>query len=534
MRKAVDDLHQTIVMVTHDPNAASYADRVVFLADGRIVDELRRPDRRRRHRQDEAAGRLRSAVVLRVTLKNLLDRKFRLILTSLAVVIGVGFMSAGFVLTDTLGNVFDDLFVDASKGIDTIVRADEPFEAQGQQAVETRPAVPDELVDQVASIDGVADAQGGVFQYALVRDAKGDAIQNQAPTFGTSWYPDDESVNQSLDLVRGEQPRAEDEVALDQRTFEDGEFAIGDAVRISFLGRTDVSFELVGVFEFGGKEDGLAGATLAAFTPSSAQANMNRVGQWDSIDVRAEGGLSEPEIRDRIRTQLPQISESLRSEGVEVPQLQAITGAQFAEEQSTDIKDQLSFFNVFLLVFSLIVLFVGAFVIYNTFSITVAQRTRELGLLRALGASGRQVVSSVAIEALVLGVVSSVIGLALGLLIVAPLEALLSAFGVDLPSGPLQILPSTIVISLLVGTIVTLLSAISPARAAPHACRRSRRCSVTRSRRHRAGVATSGAAWSPSSGSACSRTACSAVATGTRPRSPSESRPPSCSSASRC
>jgi len=404
--------------------------------------------------------------VLRVTLKNLLDRKFRLILTSLAVVIGVGFMSAGFVLTDTLGNVFDDLFVDASKGIDTIVRAKEPFEAQGQQAVETRPPVPDELVDRVASIDGVAGAQGGVFQYALVRDKKGDAIQNQAPTFGTSWYPQRTSVNQSLELVRGHQPRADDEVALDALTAKDGKFKIGDTVRISFLGRTDVLFQLVGVFEFGGKEDGLAGATLAAFTPSSAQAHMNRVGTWDSIDVRAEGGLSEREIRDRVRAQLPQLSESLRSEGVDVPPLQGITGAQFADEQSTDIKDQLSFFNVFLLVFSLIVLFVGAFVIYNTFSITVAQRTRELGLMRALGASGRQVVSSVAIEALVLGVISSVIGLVLGLLIVKPLEALLSAFGVDLPSGPLQVLPSTIVISLLVGTIVTFLSAISPARRA--------------------------------------------------------------------
>jgi len=409
----------------------------------------------------------------RVTLKNLLARKFRLVLTSLAVIIGVGFMAAGFVLTDTLGNVFDDLFVDASKGIDAMVRAKEPFNAEGQNPVDTRPTVPDALVDRIEAVDGVQRAQGTVFQFALVKDKKGKAIQNQAPTFGTSWYPQDKNVvRNSLVLAphwkgkASRQPAGPNQVALDERTAEDGSYRIGDTVKISFLGQADVPFTLTGVFEFGGKKDGLAGATLAAFTPSRAQEVMNRVGTWDSIDVRSDRDLSQVEVRDNIRKALPTIRRDLQAQGVDVPRLEAITGSQFAKEQASDIKDNLSFFNIFLLVFSIIVLFVGAFVIYNTFSITVAQRTRELGLMRALGASGRQVVTSVAVEALVLGLVSSVIGLGLGLLIVKPLEALLSAFGVDLPSGPLQVTANTILISVLVGTIVTFVSAISPARRA--------------------------------------------------------------------
>ncbi len=382
-------------------------------------------------------------------------------------------MAGTFVLTDTLGSVFDSLFVDATKGVDSVVRAQEPFKAEGQNGngAETRPPVPEGLDALVRTVPGVQRAQGTVFQYALVQGKDGEAIQHQAPTFGTTWYPKGRSVNQSLDLVKyrgdvGRQPASPDEVALDVKTAEDGNFKIGDQVTITFLTVEPRTFTLTGAFEFGGKTDGLAGATLAAFTPKTAQAVMNRVGQWDSIEVRAEPDVSQIELRDAIRKQLPAFRTDLATDGTTVPRLQAITGDQLAKEQSDAIKDNLSFFNTFLLIFALISLFVGAFIIYNTFSITVAQRTREIGLMRALGASGGQVVTSVAVEALVVGLFSSVVGLGLGILLVKPLEGLLSAFGIDLPSGPLEIQPRTIVVSLIVGTLVTFVSAIAPARRA--------------------------------------------------------------------
>ncbi|HXY94826.1 MAG TPA: ABC transporter permease [Acidimicrobiia bacterium] len=392
----------------------------------------------------------------KVTYTGLLAKKFRLVLTSLAVVLGVAFMAGTLVLTDTLGNVFDDLFSNATKGVDAVVRTPKPFEEAGQNATSTRTPVPASLVGTIQAVPGVARAQGSVTGFALVEGTNGKAIQNQAPTLGTSWYPEHTEVNTSLDLIHGRQPARASEVALDAKTFEDGKFKIGDRAKISFLTVQPRHFTITGVFEFGGNKNGLAGATMAAFVPSTAQEVMNRVDQWDQIDVRGDSGLSEVQVRDRIQT-------ALRQQGLHY---EVITGKKLAEQQSNDIKSNLSFFSTLLLIFALVSLFVGAFIIYNTFSITVAQRLRELGLLRALGASGPQVVGSVAFEAVTVGLLSSILGLVLGIAIVKPLESLLSAFGIDLPTGPLQILPRTIVVALVVGTVVTLVSALAPARRA--------------------------------------------------------------------
>ncbi len=416
--------------------------------------------------------------MFKVTLQSLAAKKLRLVFTSIAVVLGVAFMAGTFVLTDTLGSVFDNLFADTTKGVDAVVRSREAFQAndeQGQQT-QTRPPVPESLVAEVQRVDGVARAQGTLLGYALIIGKDGDAVQNQAPTLGTPWRPPARSVSEALDVRRGRGPAAPDEVMLDQKTFDDGGFAVGNAstqcpapdaepssgpkacVKVNFLNVAPRWFTVTGAFVSGGNEDGLAGATLAAFTPRVAQEVTGNLGTWSQIEVKGESGLSEVEVRDDVRGALAEAGLSR--------DYQAITGDQLAKETSDDIKKNLSFFNTFLLIFALIALFVGAFIIYNTFSITVAQRTRELGLLRALGASGRQVVGSVALEALVVGVIASVLGLGLGLLIVKPLEALLSAFGIDLPGGPLQIEPRTIVVSLLVGTGVTFVSALAPARRA--------------------------------------------------------------------
>jgi len=205
-------------------------------------------------------------------------------------------------------------------------------------------------------------------------------------------------------------------------------------VKISFSTVEPREFELVGTFLFGGKENALAGATLAAFEPTAAQEFMNRAGQWDLVEARAESGISETELKGRI-------AKVLREEGLN-KDYETLTGDELAKEQADDIKANLSFFNTFLLIFAVVALFVGAFVIYNTFSITIAQRIRELGLLRALGASGRQVTGSVLVESLTVGALSSVLGILLGIAIVVPLEALLSAFGIDLPFRRLRPRPT--------------------------------------------------------------------------------------------
>lgn len=404
----------------------------------------------------------------RVTLQTLRAKKFRLLLTSLAVVLGVAFVSGTFVLTDTLGNVFDNLFVSATKGVDAVVRAREPFSASGPGTADvTRPAVPQSLVGFVRATPGVVAAQGNLLRYALVEGRNGKSIQNQAPAFGAAWYPAKGRVNEALQLVtsfrgaRSTQPAGPDDVALDIKSAQTGGYRMGDQVHVSFASAPPRTFRLTGVFRFGGSDEGLAGATLAAFTPATAEQELANPGQpstWDEIDVRAAPGLSETQIRDRL-------SGELRQAGLQT-RFESITGTQLAQEQSGNIKSNLSFFNTFLLIFALVALFVGAFIIYNTFSITVAQRTQELGLLRALGASGRQVMASVAAEALAVGAFSSILGLALGILLVTPLRGLLSAFGISLPTGPLQIEPRTIIVALVVGTGVTLVSSLAPARRA--------------------------------------------------------------------
>jgi putative ABC transport system permease protein len=421
--------------------------------------------------------------VFRVTIKGLLAKKFRLALTSLAVVLGVAFMAGTFVLTDTLGNVFDSLFANATQGVDAVVRAREPFKADtgpGSANQQNRPPVPESLQDEVAQAKGVAKVQGVIQGTAVVFEKNGtDAIQHNGPTLAVAWFPPGQEVSKSFSNVDGHRPQTADEVAVDRKTASDGGLKIGEEVKVTFLQADPKIYKLVGTFEFGGSENGLAGATMAAFVPPEAQRVTNRVDQWDRIDARAVSGVSQTEVRDNIRTRL--------ADGGDSEKYQAITADAYAKEQANTIKDNLSFFNTFLLVFALIALFVGAFIIYNTFSITVQQRGRELGLLRALGASGRQVIGSVALEAIVVGIFSSVVGLVLGIAIVKPLEGLFSLFGADLPSGPLQIEPRTIIVSLLVGTVITFVSAIAPARRAaripPIAALRDQAASVREGRR---------------------------------------------------
>ena len=392
----------------------------------------------------------------RVTVKGLLAKKLRLVLTSIAVVLGVAFMSGTFVLTDTLGAVFDDLFSQQAEDIDAVVRARQVLSDDEQGFVPRNP-VPESLLATVESVDGVRAAEGSVFGIASVVGRDSDIVQNGgAPTFGFAWPS--KPFASLYHLEDGStKPRAPNEIAIDRDTADDGGFEVGDEVDVVFLTGEPATFEIVGVFEYG-SSGSLAGATLTGFEPATAQQLLNRVDQFDEIDAQVQPGVTPEQLVQRIRAEL-------RSAG-EGNTYQVLTGEQVADETANDIKEGLSFFNTFLLVFAFISLFVGAFIIYNTFSIIVAQRSRELALLRALGASGKQVTRSVTAEALLVGLLSSVIGLVLGVFVAIGLQALLSAFGFSLPSQAPEILPRTIIVALVAGTAVTYVSAIAPARRA--------------------------------------------------------------------
>jgi putative ABC transport system permease protein len=391
----------------------------------------------------------------RVTVNGLLAKKLRLVLTSIAVVLGVAFISGTFVLTDTLGNVFDNLFTEATKGVDAVVRAKRELEDQNGGFANRNP-VPGSLVSVVERAPGVKVAHGNVQGSATVIGKDGDTVQSSnGRGFGFSWLP--RPFGEANHIIRGHQPESANEVVLDENTVDDAGYRVGAQVPIVFRSGTPETFTLVGVFRFG-DSGGRPGATSAGFTPAAAQRLLGREGEWDAIYVAADSGVSQEQLARSVRATIP------RSEGATT--YEVLTGKQLADESASNVKDRLGFLNTFLLVFAVIALFVGSFIIYNTFSIIVAQRSRELALLRALGASGKQVTRSVAIEAFLVGLLSSVLGLALGVLVAIGLQALLAAFGFTLPSEAPVILPRTVIVALIAGTVVTFVSALSPARRA--------------------------------------------------------------------
>ena len=392
--------------------------------------------------------------MFRATLKSLLGRKLRLILTALSIVLGVGFVAGTYVLTDTMNKAFDDLFTQAASSSDVIVRAESAFQAidsgPGGGGGEQREPLPAALVETVKAVPDVAVAEGGVTGYAkMVDPATGDPIGGFGPpTIGLNW---NQIANATLELRAGEAPTGPGQVVVDAATAKKYKLAVGQSIKIIFEGSVD-EFRIVGTAGFG-TADNLGGATLALFDTPTAQKVLGKEGVFDEIDVVADDGVSDTQLRTEIQDVLPN-------------HVEAVTSTAVADEQSQQIKEGLGFFRTFLLVFAAIALFVGAFLIFNTFSIIVAQRTRELALLRAVGASRRQVMASVIVEALVVGVVASLLGIVAGLGIAIGLQGLLAAFGIDLPTTSPQLQLRTIVVALVVGTVVTLLASIMPARRA--------------------------------------------------------------------
>ncbi len=391
----------------------------------------------------------------KVTIKGLLAHKLRFALTALAVMLGVAFMSGTMVLTDTISRTFDNLFADVNRGTDAYVRSRQSLSSGfGGPVRRQRGRVPASLVPEIESVDGAAAAEGNLQFYAQLVDKKGDSVGNPAqgaPTFGFTW-----GTVKALNPYRLEPgsraPNGPDQVVIDAGSAKDAGFKVGDTVTILTQGPPK-PYQIVGIAKFG-EADSAAGASAALFDTPTAQAITGATDQFDSISVVAKPGVSQETLRDRIAAKLDSKA------------YQVLTGAQITKENQSDIKNALQFFNVALIVFALIALFVGTFIIFNTFSIVVAQRLREMALLRALGASGRQVLGSVLTEAVLVGLFASVIGLGAGIALSSGLKAVLDAFGFDIPAGGTVVSAQTVIVALVVGTGVTILSAIVPARKA--------------------------------------------------------------------
>jgi putative ABC transport system permease protein len=382
----------------------------------------------------------------KVTLRGLLAHKLRLTLTALAIVLGVTFISGTFVLTDTLNSTFSSLFTSVYSKIDFQVRGVAQF---GNGASATRNPLPESVLPRVQGVPGVGGAYGQVEGYAQFIAPDGKPISSNVGTVGIGF--DTNQQISSLHLISGNPPTASDDVVMDAATAKSYGFSIGQQVRILGAGlKSAQTFTITGIAQFG-TADNLAGETLAAFTLPTAQHVVGEPGLFDFIDVVARPGADKAAVQRSIAQALPSDAE-------------VVTGQTIIDEEQTVVNQALSFFNTALLIFALISLFVGAFTIYNTFSIIVGQRTRELALLRVVGASRGQVLRSVLTEAAIVGFVSSAIGVGLGVAAAIGLEALLSGFGTSLPTGPLTFEPRTAIVGLAVGTLVTVVSAIGPAR----------------------------------------------------------------------
>jgi len=389
--------------------------------------------------------------MLRTALKGLLAHKLRLFRTAFAVTLGVSLMAGTLVLTDTMQRTFDDLFANVYRGTDVVVRATAAFEGPQGTGLQ-RGRVPESLVAKVQGVPGVAVAEGSVFGYARLIGTNGKALgdpANGAPTLGMGW-----SDNRDLNffrLVDGRPPRAADEIVIDRKSSKDGKLHVGDWTTVLVQGPPQ-RVRISGVAKFG-TADSPGGASCAVFTLAAAQRLIAAPGQFDGISVVGKPGVSQAELAARIRTVLPA--------GVE-----SVTGKAITKETQDQMGKMLAFFDTFLMIFAVVELLVGGFMMFNAFAITVAQRTRENGLLRALGASKRQVLTAVLIEASAVGVIASLAGLVAGVGVAIGLKSLMAALGIEIPTTSVVVTPSSMVIAFVIGLLVTVGAAVSPARKA--------------------------------------------------------------------
>ena len=387
----------------------------------------------------------------KVALRGLAGRKLRAVLTGIAIVLGVAMISGTYVLTDTIDRAFKNLFAESYAGTDAVVTG-RGLDVSIDGESPPDPPVDASLLQTVRGVSEVALATGSVLDEdnTKILTPDGESVNSEgAPTFGfgIDTSPQFAQFN-PLHVLEGRWPASDDEVVIDASTADKQGYAVGDTVEITTL-QPKRPFELVGVAQYG-TVDSLGNATFAVFTIPAAQELLDREGEYDAISAAAQEGTSEDELVQAIEPVLPQEAKVVSA------------SAESAEAQD-EVSDFTSIFRYFLLTFAAIALFVGAFVIFNTFSITVAQRTREFATLRTIGASRRQVLGSVILESLVIGLLASLVGLGLGVLIAEGIEALFGSFGIELPSADRVFALRTVIVALIVGVGVTLAAGLFPA-----------------------------------------------------------------------
>ncbi|UIX33588.1 ABC transporter permease [Streptomyces sp. GQFP] len=385
--------------------------------------------------------------MFRTALRNVLAHKARLLMTVLAVMLGVAFVSGTLVFTNTLSNALQNSSAKGFDQVDVAVQA-RPRDDVGDKIGKT-PELTRALLDESAKVPGAASAIGVVTGFTAIADKDGKLVGDGFQSQGGNFWGDKDA---RYPLKDGTAPRGANQVALDAKTAERTGYQVGDTVRLSVDGPV-LTPTVSGIFT---TDDGnvAAGGSLALFDTATAQQLFGKVGTYDEIDVKAAAGTSQSALKAALDKALPGDT------------IETTTGTQLADDQARIIASSMSGLKQGLLVFAGIALFVGTFIIANTFTMLVAQRTKELALLRAVGASRRQVTRSVLIEAFVVGAVAAVTGLVTGIGIGAGLKALLGLLGATVPDGPLIVTPGTVGAALAVGILITMLAAWLPGRRA--------------------------------------------------------------------
>jgi putative ABC transport system permease protein len=377
----------------------------------------------------------------RLAIKSLWARKVRAFATSLAVILGVAFIAGSYVLTDTIFAAFDEIFTESLQGTSVVITAQNPVKQESGEV----PTIPASYLPKVDGVKGVKQAAGAIFTPGGFFDEENKAIGTKfAPKFISSTLP---KGLESLTYVDGRKPRGPGEASLDKAAAESAGLEIGDTLKIIGAGKV-VPFKLVGLTQLG--QASFGGASIAQVTLPVAQRLTHKPGQFDQISVASDEGVSEQVLKKRIEKVLPL---SARVE----------TATENADRGTEEIKENLGFLQTILLVFGYVAVLVGAFIIFNTFSITVAQRVSEFGVLRTLGASRRQILGSVLLEAGAIGLIGGLVGLAGGYVVAFGLRALFKAIGFDLPTTGLVMESRTVIVSLVVAFVVTFVSALVPA-----------------------------------------------------------------------
>jgi putative ABC transport system permease protein len=398
-----------------------------------------------------------------VAVKSLWARKLRALGTTVAVFVGVSLIAGTYVITDTINKAFDEIFSDSLKGTAVVITPQRPV----TQETNTSTSLPADVLEEVRAVPGVTLASGAIFTGGGIFKGDEQVGSQFAPKFISSVLP---PQIETLKTVEGHPPTNPSEATLDKAAADDAGLSVGDPIRLAGERRAK-TYRLVGLTELGGTSFG--GASIAQLTLPEAQFITGNVGRFNQISVGLNPDVPPEELKERIERVVP-------------PTLRVETAEENANRSSDEIHDALSFLPIFLGVFAAVALIVGAFVIFNTFSITVSQRIREYGLLRTLGASRRQVLTSVLVEAALIGLIGAVTGVLGGLLFAKGIESLFNALGIGLPTTALVVATRTVVVSVLLGIAVTVIAVLNPAlrstRVPPIAAMQNLELTASRSR----------------------------------------------------